>query len=176
MPSPAVHSVHIYDEPAALITRLCGLVSGSLLVGDSVLLVTTAEHRDQLMKELTACGVDVRPHARQGRFVMLDAKELLSTFIRDGMPDRDLFFATVGKVLSEARKSSKSVASGLTVFGEMVAVLWDSGNKRAALQLEALWNDALNDRAFHLHCAYPRAGFVGGEETHVCAVHSHVLM
>jgi hypothetical protein len=65
----------------------------------------------------------------------------------------------------------------LTVFGEMVSVLWDEGKKDAALQLEALWNDALRERAFHLHCAYPRLGFINdGDETAVCGAHTHVLL
>jgi hypothetical protein len=56
MSSPAVHSVHIYDEHAALINRLCGIVSSGLQAGGSVLIVATASHRDQLVKELTAAG------------------------------------------------------------------------------------------------------------------------
>jgi hypothetical protein len=36
--------------------------------------------------------------------------------------------------------------------------------------LEALWNDALNDRTFHLHGAYPRTGFINaGDEAVVCS-------
>ena len=41
----------------------------------------------------------------------------------------------------------------------MVAVLWGQGQKKAVLELESLWNAALNDRTFHLHRAYPHSGF-----------------
>jgi hypothetical protein len=67
---------------------------------------------------------------------------------------------------------------GLTVFGEMVALLWAEGKKEAALEVEALWNDALNDRAFHLHCAYPRSGFINpAHDDGLAAVkfHSHAV-
>ena len=174
--APAVHSVHVYNESASLISRLCGIVSSSLQVGDAVLIVATTEHRDQLVKELVSRGVDIRTHARDGRYTMVDATEMLSTFMVNGMPDRDLFMDSVGGMLMKARKAACSEAHGLTVFGEMVTVLWEQGKKQAALQLEALWNDALNDRAFHLHCAYPRSGFVNdGDELAVCRTHSHVV-
>jgi hypothetical protein len=62
----------------------------------------------------------------------------------------------------------------------MVAVLWDEGNREGAIELENLWNDVLNDRAFHLHCAYPRSAFNSqsndsGMES-ICHTHSHVLV
>jgi len=139
------------------------------------MVVATEEHRNQLVHELESCGIDVRVHAREGRFTMVDAREMLSAFMLNDRPDRNLFAMSVGAMLFQARCSSKSSAQGLTVFGEMVAVLWDEGKKDGALELEALWNEALSDRSFHLHCAYPRAGFIAGEEGLVCDVHSHMV-
>jgi hypothetical protein len=111
---------------------------------------------------------------------MYDAKEILSTFMVKGKPDSGMFRQSVGKLLRDAKAKARSKDGGLTVFGEMVAVLWEQGNKAAALALEELWNDVLNDRAFHLHCAYPRWTFVNdGDETGlaaVCHAHSHVLV
>ncbi|MGC2697378.1 MAG: MEDS domain-containing protein [Candidatus Angelobacter sp.] len=180
MSSPAVHSVHIYDEHSALIKRLCGIVASGLQIGNSVLIVATASHRDQLIKELNDFGVSVREHAREGRFTMYDAKETLATFMVNGKPDHQLFAQSVGNLLSEARKNARGNGVGLTVFGEMVAVLWEQGNKQAALELERLWNEALNDRTFHLHCAYPRWSFINdGDDSGlaaVCHAHSHVLV
>jgi hypothetical protein len=174
--APAVHSVHIYDRSDALIARLCGIVAASLNVGDAVLIVATGEHRDQLVEELKNVGVNVRVHAREGRFSMFDARETLNTVMNNGMPDADLFMTSIGAMLAEARLKARSKENGLTVFGEMVSVLWDEGKKAAALELEALWNDALNDRAFHLHCAYPRSGFVHEcDELAVRQTHSHVI-
>ena len=177
---PAVHSVHFYDEHSALIERLRGVVASGLQIGNSILIVATASHRQQLVKELEKLGVDVRTHAREGRFSMYDAKETLDSFMVDGLPDRDLFMASVGNLLTEAKKAARSKEQGLTVFGEMVAVLWEAGNKAGALQLEALWNDVMNDRAFHLHCAYPRWSFTNDQDqlgmADICHAHSHVLV
>ncbi len=177
---PVLHSVHIYDEPSALINRLCGIVKSALEMGNSVLIVATASHRNDLVQELGHAGVNVRDRARDGRFAMYDAKETLASFMLKGRPDRDLFLGSVGKLLDESKKNARSAEKGLTVFGEMVAVLWDEGNKEGALELESLWNDVLNDRAFHLHCAYPRWTFINdGDDSGlaaVCHAHSHVLV
>lgn len=171
-----VHSVHIYGDDAALISRLRGIVSSSLRVGDAVLIVATPEHRLQLVSELKSLGIDVRSHAREGRFTMVDANEALSTFMVNGMPDAELFSGTVGALLADARKRSQGSKGSLTVFGEMVAVLWEEGNKAGAIALEEMWNDALNQGAFHLHCAYPRAAFtLAADQEMVCRTHSHVI-
>jgi hypothetical protein len=110
---------------------------------------------------------------------MYDAENTLATFMIRNRPDRALFKQSVGALLADARKHALGNDVGLTVFGEMVAVLWDQNKKQAALELEALWNESLNDRAFHLHCAYPRLSFISGEDEKgyaaVCEAHSHLL-
>lgn len=157
--SPAVHSVHIYDTDDSLITRLCAIVATSLRLGDSALIIATAEHRESLVKALAEVGVDPRACARDERYTMLDAGQLLSAFMRDGMPDVQLFRQSIGSVLLDARRRADARSHGLIVFGEMVALLWQEGNKAGALKLEELWNSAMRDVTFHLHCAYPRNGF-----------------
>jgi len=171
---PAVHSVHVYDHDLDLITRLCAIVSTGLRLGDAVLIVTTEDHRKQLVSELEKAGIDVRTAVREGRYTMLDAEETLATFMRNGSPDASLFASNVGTALANARARSRN--QGLTVFGDMVDVLWEDGQREAALVLENIWNATLSESTFHLHCAYPRAVFSGeGDLRSVCDVHSHVL-
>jgi hypothetical protein len=107
---------------------------------------------------------------------MCDAEELLSKFMVKGLPDPNLFVSSVSKRVREL-KTARDEDQGVVVFGEMVSVLWDEGNKIGALALEGLWNDLLNETAFHLHCAYPRALFSQDEAgiLNVCESHSHVL-
>jgi hypothetical protein len=172
----SVHSVQFYDTHQALIDRLCGVVSSALLVGNSVLIVATKDHRELLTKSLQRLEVNVRNYAREERFTMCDAEEMLSKFMAKGSPDPKLFLSSVGKLLIDVKKAARSKDQGLTVFGEMVAALWDKGNKVGALALESLWNDLLNESAFHLHCAYPRSLFSQDEAgmLNVCESHSHV--
>jgi KaiC/GvpD/RAD55 family RecA-like ATPase len=173
---PTVHSVHIYSDDNGLISRLCGIFASSLRMGDSALVIATADHREQLVKSLTDAGIDVRSCAREGRYTMLDAHELLAQFMRNGMPDHALFAETVGTLLASAHERACSRNRRVTVFGEMVAILWDNGEKEAALQLEQLWNEALRESSFHLHCAYPRGVFDSvGDIDSVHSMHTHVV-
>ena len=172
-----VHSVHFYDTNKALIDRLCAIVSSGLLTGSSVLIIATDQHQEELRTALSALGVDVPKYAREGRVVMYDAAETLAEFMVSGLPDEKLFVASVGKIFTEAKNVSRRKQQNLVVFGEMVAVLWEQGNRTGALALERLWNDLLNQEAFHLHCAYPRALFT---EDHagmmdICDTHSIIL-
>ncbi len=174
---PAVHSVHFYETHEALIDRLCSVVSSGLLIGNSVLIVATKPHREQLVSALARLEVDTRKYARDDRFAMCDAQEVLSAFMVDGFPDPKLFLKSVGKLVAEAKMAAGSKDQGLTVFGEMVSVLWEKGNKQGALALERMWNDLLNEKAFHLHCAYPRDlfGQDGAGILNICESHSHIL-
>ncbi len=171
-----VHSVQFYDDHQALIDRLCGVVCSGLLIGNSVLIISTAAHRLQLIKELERLEVDVRNYARAGRFAMCDAEEMLAMFMVDGSPDTKLFMASMGRLLVDSKKAASSKEQGLTVFGEMVAILWEDGNKSGALALETLWNDVMSEKAFHLHCAYPRRLFEDQADfADICGAHSHIL-
>lgn len=173
---PPVHSVHVYDHDPDLISRLAAIVSTGLRIGDAVLVVATKEHRDQLVDEVEKMGIDVGAAVRDGRYITLDAHETLSLFMRNGSPDAALFSASLGTLIADARARAKEKNHGLTVFGEMVAVLWNNGQKVAAFALEDIWNAALSDNTFHLHCAYPRAAFTDEAELRsICDVHSHVL-
>jgi hypothetical protein len=49
-----------------------------------MLVIATTEHRSQLLRDLQDCGLDVREHAREGRYTMLDARQTLAAFMQDG--------------------------------------------------------------------------------------------
>jgi KaiC/GvpD/RAD55 family RecA-like ATPase len=169
------HSVHIYSESRDLIVHLAGIVTSSLVVGNSVLIVATEEHRKQL-REALSTGIDVQPYIDDGLYTMADAAATLSRFMVDDMPVADLFRASVGQLLLQVREHSRNEEGNFTVFGEMVALLWEKGNHAAALRLEELWNEALQEMPFRLHCGYPkRTFFHQTEEAAIAAVHSYVL-
>jgi hypothetical protein len=173
---PPVHSVQFYDTHEALIDRLCGVVCSGLLLGNSVLIIATEEHRKQLTTALQRLEVDIKSYAREERFTMCDAEGLLSKFMVNDMPDLKRFLSSVGELLTHSKQAARGKDQGFTVFGEMVSVLWEQGNKTGALALERLWNELLNERAFHLHCAYPRAIFSQDDSgfANICDTHSHV--
>lgn len=178
MSLPLVHSVHFYHRDEALIARLEKIVVTALASGNSVLIVATEEHRTQLATALSESGSEVAKLAEE-RLQMFDAKDALSKFMVGGHPSDTRFLEFVVKLLEDARGSASKELGRVTVFGEMVAILWSQGNKVGALELERLWTEALHDRAFHLHCAYPRWILEDGSDSlvlkSICDEHSLVL-
>lgn len=174
--SSVIHSVHFYDQDEALIQRLSNIISSAIDTGNASVVVATEAHRTQLLAALQSRNGDLRDVQEDGRLSLFDARETLTKFMVNGMLNEQRFSATLNQLLEKARSASWNTQCGLTVFGEMVAVLWQDGNTDGALRLEELWNDLLNRHAFHLHCAYPRALFDDRSQIRaVCEQHSHVV-
>jgi hypothetical protein len=175
--APVVHSVHFYDADEALIQRLKSVISSGIESGNSILIVATDAHRTQLAAALRKHGLEVSRLETDGTICFFNAHEMLSQFLVNDLPDRQRFLDSIGRLIVAARQAARNAERGLTVFGEMVAILWEQGNKASALQLEALWNDLLNDRSFHMHCAYPRSLFADDNAGmhSICESHSHVV-
>jgi signal transduction histidine kinase len=96
------------------------------------------------------------------------------------MPDPELFRAVIASLMLDARSRRGSRAdAGVRAYGEMVDLLWRKGNARAAIRLEELWNDAGQEHAFTLLCAYVMESFHREADREafleVCNNHSHVL-
>jgi signal transduction histidine kinase len=93
------------------------------------------------------------------------------------MPDPDLFRVTIERIIGHMNESNPQAR--IRAYGEMVDLLWREGNSRAAIRLEELWNDAANDHAFALLCAYVMGNFYKEGDTarfmEVCRTHSHVI-
>ena len=172
--TPHAHAVNFYDHDAEAVSAIAQHVEDGLAVGERVVVVATAAHRAAMDDELLAHGTDPVRARASGRLLVLDAAEMLSTFVVDGSPDPDLFRANLGAVIDAARADGSTVRA----FGEMVALLWQDGNVAGALEVESLWNDLALRRQFSLLCAYPTGELVGarlGDLGRVCELHSEVF-
>lgn len=173
--SEVEHFAQIYESDAFLLDSLRGFIGAGIAAVDTCIVVATWAHRDRLAECLRADGLDVPALVASGRYVPLDAAELLSTFMVAGLPDPDRFSQVVGAVVARAAEGRRHVR----IFGEMVALLWMEGNYPAAIQLEELWNDLHKTHAFSLFCGYPMQGLEGEELARpfgeMCAEHSRVI-
>lgn len=169
------HEVTFYDHDADLIAELTGFVLDGVARGEGVVVVATAEHR-RALDEALAQAVRL-PGGASGRapYVAADAAETLTAFMANGSPDRGRFFATVGGLLDQAASTGR----GLRVFGEMVTLLWESGNVPGAIDLERLWNGFARVRDFSLLCGYSTSALADRRDLRpvrdVCQLHSAVL-
>jgi DcmR-like sensory protein len=125
-----------------------------LNVGDAAVVVATADHRRTFVAALRRSGVDVTGAVASGRYLSFEAAELIDSFMIEGAPD-PARFADIGDGLIE-----RAGAGGrrVSIYGEMVALLWDAGDVVSAA-LEDLWNDLAGTQDFMLLCAYPMRSF-----------------
>jgi PAS domain S-box-containing protein len=172
--NPHSHLVQFYEDDGFLIDSLTHWFADGLSVGDSCVYIGTESHRTSLEKRLAARGIDLDKLRKEGRFVCREASHVLSTFMVDEWPDEPSFTRAIEGVLGHVTK-----ARDLRVFGEMVALLWADGNRKAAVRLEEMWNTFMKTHALALCCAYPLHSFGSDADASlflkVCAQHTPVL-
>src|ERR1700730_17080855 len=134
----SAHVVQFYSDDSFLLDALSKFVGTALGAGDAAIVIATPSHVDGLAQRLRARGLDVAKSARCGRYVVLDAAETLSKFMRNRQPDAELFVKTVGHTIARARSAGECKNPRVAAFGEMVALLWAEGNSDAAVKLEQL--------------------------------------
>jgi PAS domain S-box-containing protein len=177
--SRSAHIVQFYREDRSLIATLAQYLGTALAKGDAAIVIATQPHNDDLVAALKSKGHDVSEHTEKGRYLFFEASDVLSRFMRDGVPDAAQFSTLMGALLAQAKSAVTHEPPCVAIFGEMVAILWAQGNHEGAIKLEGLWNDLAETHSFTLRCAYPMTGF--SDRAHaepflrICAHHSAVV-
>jgi hypothetical protein len=176
---PDQHVVHLYGRHhTSLIRGIAAYAAEGLRRQEPVLIVATRAHAESVRLQLEEQDVDAVAAVREGIVRFIDAEELLRKLVGDGGLQWEVFRDIVGALLGEMRAIRP--ASHIRVFGEMVGVLWTSGRRVEAEQLETYWNRLQEIECFSLFCAYPvdlfedvlepsaLAGLLGSH-SHTCA-------
>ena len=171
---PHDHLVQFYEDDAALVDSTTAFIGDGIAAGASAVVIATRDHLAKLDHAWPARGVDIGLACSTGRYVSLDAQQALDAFLVEGWPDAARFSSTIAPLVAAAAACGPRAV----IFGEMVGLLWSSGNHAAAVRLEELWNELAARHAFTLLCAYPAADMANGpwQAVHgVCAAHSSAL-
>lgn len=175
-PAEKAHMVQLYRDPTVLRDSVGRYLSDGFQCGDAAAVIATRGHWDDFRQTLEDRGHDVSRMKQEGRLAVLDARSTLDSFMRQGMPDEELFFGAVGPVLSSL---STGGAPNIRAYGEMVSLLWVDRQFDAAVRLEKLWNELAESCSFTLLCAYEGDAlapeFHGRSAESVYQQHSHIL-
>jgi PAS domain S-box-containing protein len=166
------HIAQLYSHETVLVESLRMFTTHGLSRGEAVLLVLTPSHRDLLLQHLKADGIDVGGLQRAGQLLLLDAAELLTSFMLDGMPDATFFSMSLDEICARMKPSGGN--RKVRVFGEMVDLLWKS-NQPAAIRLEQLWNDLIEGSDLSLFCAYSTSHVHETFPEALRTPHSHII-
>jgi KaiC/GvpD/RAD55 family RecA-like ATPase len=176
LPTPRshLHAVRFYPDAVSLSYIVGDFVADGLRANQPAIIIATSEHGAAITGQLQAVGWDVPGLQEQGRMFVLDAQELLSRFIVEGMPDGARFTRVMAPILARAARSN--VGRQTRVYGEMVDVLWRAGQTVAAIRLEMLWNHLAHTYEFELLCGYAMGSFYKDTAIEeICGQHTHVV-
>jgi DcmR-like sensory protein len=81
------HFVGFYETESFLVDSVRDFLASGLVTGDAAIVVATKAHLNSFDRALMEAGIDLPEARRCGRFIALDASELLAKFMVDGMPD-----------------------------------------------------------------------------------------
>jgi hypothetical protein len=168
------HVARFYDHDDELARSVGDHLGRALAGGAAVIVAATAGHRDAIEARMTAVGGGVTAARNDGRYLALDAAGTMSRFLVAGQIDPAAFQQVIGGAIRRAAAAGQPVHA----FGEMVALLWDTGQTGAAIEVEALWNELAALVPFSLTCGYATAsvsgdGRAGALET-ICGLHTAV--
>jgi len=165
------HIVQTWQDEAFLAETVAKYIGSGLRGGEAGLIVATAEHVALFKRTLVAA----RAGGAHAQLRFLDADETLAQFMQGDMPDWNRFHRVVGGLIAELRLQHPAVR----VYGEMVDVLWQRGQRDAAIRVEEFWNELAKVQTFSLFCAYRLdnldASAYGGALECVCHVHTHLI-
>jgi hypothetical protein len=152
------HDVQVYRTDDSLTTSVVEFLAAAIRVGQPIIVIATETHRRAFANGLRAMGLDPDAMLAGRLAVWLDARQTLDSFMENGLPNRELFSATVGSVFAKVLDKRQYLV--VRAFGEMVDLLWKDGNTEAAILLEQLWNELAYKYKYSLLCGYSIDNFL----------------
>jgi hypothetical protein len=175
--APRDHIVQLYQDQQFLNRAVCRFAAAAIANGEGVILVPTVAHWDAFRPRLESEGVDVKAAEKRGQLTIVDADNLLPTFMQGGMPDSPVFLGLAQNVISDARGDGryKKVRS----WGEMVNILWERGDVAASMNLEDLFDQLAHEQDIAIFCSFLMDNFNGDVHARMlprlAENHSHLI-
>jgi signal transduction histidine kinase len=129
------------QDDTALTISAAGFLADGIASGEPAVVFATPARREATCECLRERGLDVDYLERESRLTLLDARATLATFMVGDLPDAHKFSHSVGAAVE--RLCAANHGSPVRAFGEMVSLLWQDGNTRAAVRLEELWGELI---------------------------------
>jgi len=162
--SDGQHDVQFYFDDQFLIKSVSAFVRDALDAGTSAIVVATRSHCVGLADQLRRDGADLTSAISRGRYIALDAAETLERLLLNGSPDEFRFGECVGDLISSSAHAALHQNPRVSIYGDMVSILWQRRDIQGALRLEELWNRLAAHYSFRLRCGCPITSF--DRETH----------
>jgi CheY-like chemotaxis protein len=159
------HEVVFYSDDRQLLDRLSQFIAASLKAGNAAIVVATESHRDGLVRRLQAYGLEIGAAIEQGRYIALDAADMVAMFVVNGMLDSVRFLESYGNLILKAANAAKGEHPRVALFGEAADLLWRRGGLEIVIQDEALGNQLIKKFDVAILCGYSLGNIEGGKDS-----------
>jgi DNA-binding NarL/FixJ family response regulator len=171
-----VHELASYRDNATLVKDFVRFIEAALRAGNPAIVIATESHRTAILDALQA-RLDMTAAIKEGRFVSLDARDTISTFMVNDHPDSVKVSKAVRDLVSKAAQVAKCARPRVAACGEMGPMLLASGNGDAAIELEHLTFEIAKSCDVDILCGYVQKDIQAGNSNifeKICAEHSAV--
>ncbi|HUC56903.1 MAG TPA: MEDS domain-containing protein [Streptosporangiaceae bacterium] len=151
------HVVLIYRDDEEFAGRVSNFLREAMESDGLAVLIATPAHSALVQARLARSGTDVFAAAVGGRYLVIDAKEMLRRCTVAGWPDPGRFWRVMSPLVGHDAEAGRPVR----VSGDMVRLFWEAGMYSEALELEARWADLAARYPFKLMCGYPASSAPG---------------
>ncbi len=176
-PGPDGHIVQLYQDPDFYGDAIAHFAAEGFVRGESIILVATPPNGKNISARLEAKGFDVPELGRRGQLTILDADATLPKFVRNNLPDSDIFKDIARTTIQKAKAGGKYPR--VRWWGEMVNVLYVDGNGRGSTQLEELFDEVAHEEQIAIFCSFLMDKFdkniYDGPLGDVCRTHANLI-
>lgn len=171
------HIVQLYQDDDFYGEAISHFAAEGLVRGESIILVATKPHWENISRRLHGKGFDTAELFRQGQLTLLDADDTLPKFMAGNLPDGRIFKPLARQTIARARAGGRYPR--VRWWGEMVNVLYVNGNPRGSTRLEEFFDEVAHEERIAIFCSFLMDKFdprIYDEAFgNVCRTHSHVV-
>ena len=149
---PGEHITHYYRDRSFLHDALGIWLAAPLRQNGGAVALTTPENWELINTAIRAQGLTSDRLVKQGRLVRLDVDDFLERFLESGRPAHDVFLDMMEPAIEGLREVNGE--GQIRAWGEAVEILRQRGETGAAMDLEEMWNQAVERHGFSLLCSY----------------------
>src|SRR5262245_5863659 len=150
--APAFHAVRFYETPESICQAAAEFIAEAIAANQPALVIIRSERRALLLGDLHERGLDVDALLSAGDLLVLDARETLAVLMVDGQPSASVLDEQAALMFERLCHGRRDCT--IWAYGEMVDLLWESGNPVAAMLMEILWNRLAASWKLCILCGY----------------------
>lgn len=172
------HEAHFHSNDESLLDGITQCVRTSLSTDSAIIVFASESHWTNLNSRMEARGIDLTAAVGRRRCIPLDPIETLSKFMVGDLPDPIRLFNVLNDVIDTASGHSGAAHTRTVACGGLAPILLSQGKPEAAIRLEQLWNQVVQNYGLDTVCMYSQNSFESeqGKDVfqRICGLHSSV--